>query len=1031
MKQQPLKDKPHNISSPQADKPLHGLTPNNTTQKALRYALLPGIIPQINDLRLRGFSQLSYFMALLYVAVRLIPASHPYANTANIGRYTMRDVIGTAAQNLKWSRNHIDQILVFGIIALGLILLAGQAILLIFGILIDNAWAQSASFSSLFQTPNPETDIAFSLLDKVFGVPGMFGSIFDPNVSGVPPSSFQFALRRLFALYSYAMLFVGVFIFFYYTVIVIAESAQTGVPFGSRFDSIAAPIRLVMALLLLLPLGYGLNSAQYTVLYAAKFGSSFATNGWNVFIQTIRGQAGNDIATPFGFQSAGNERLYFYKDRILSETGEFDYFIDIEEPDQRYRRSLIVQPEIPDLRHITSFSTIMATCAKAYEKVLDTPINAYFISNKKDPSGDGRWAVIANNASYQDAINFYNGGDIIIRYGHRDIEKYTKERGNVAPLCGEISFPALSYTQDADGSLNPNAQIQQWFYQTILYATDLTFNGGKVGLGDYITDLHLTTTALPSKAIETCENFNGDGPDPFVHFLNANLKIHQKLECDVAPPPDTVLLQKLIEIDRYIVASGIGAAYQIVLDKLNIGLSDTILKYGWAGAGVWYNSVAQINGAFTAAVSNPPRITKMPAIMIEVNERKRQEQKIVSTKDLYAPYILPTSSSDDDNIGPPTQKNVFPDTEAEKQQIAQMLNDAYVLYAVKLQETGRASQQAGLFIRMINYLTGSEGIFSIRENIQTHPLAQIASLGRAMIDRALQNLAISALGGFVGGAFSLFDDIKDYGAALSALSSMFSSFATISLSMGIVLYYIIPFLPFLSFFFAVITWIKSIFEAMVGVPLWALSHLRIQGKGLFGDAAINGYFLIFEIFLRPILILIGLLAATITFFVEIYLLHVLFDLAVANVAGGDIQCAQLSQEGKYSSHCDAGDHVLGSAVGNLVNKVRGQFDVYFYTVMYVILVYIMANSAFKLITLIPNQIIRWMGSSAAAFSESDEDPSGELTQKAGIAAFLVSKQLAGAVPGASETAGKAAGSLLGEEGANVAQTSANKKSKGI
>ena len=62
------------------------------------------------------------------------------------------------------------------------------------------------------------------------------------------------------------------------------------------------------------------------------------------------------------------------------------------------------------------------------------------------------------------------------------------------------------------------------------------------------------------------------------------------------------------------------------------------------------------------------------------------------------------------------------------------------------------------------------------------------------------------------------------------------------------LFYIIPFMPFIYFFFAVGTWVKAIFEAMVGVPLWALAHIRIDGQGLPGDAAMNGYYLLLEIF---------------------------------------------------------------------------------------------------------------------------------------------------------------------------------------
>src|SRR5207247_1193931 len=44
---------------------------------------------------------------------------------------------------------------------------------------------------------------------------------------------------------------------------------------------------------LLIPITNGLNSAQYITLYAAKWGSNFATNGWIVFNKAIDESATN------------------------------------------------------------------------------------------------------------------------------------------------------------------------------------------------------------------------------------------------------------------------------------------------------------------------------------------------------------------------------------------------------------------------------------------------------------------------------------------------------------------------------------------------------------------------------------------------------------------------------------------------------------------------------------------------------------------------------------------------------------------
>ena len=93
-------------------------------------------------------------------------------------------------------------------------------------------------------------------------------------------------------------------------------------------------------------------------------------------------------------------------------------------------------------------------------------------------------------------------------------------------------------------------------------------------------------------------------------------------------------------------------------------------------------------------------------------------------------------------------------------------------------------------------------------------------------------------------------------------------------------------MPFLFFFFAVGTWVKTIFEAMVGVPLWALAHIKIDGEGLPGDAAGSGYFMILEILLRPIMVIFGLIAAMIIFVTQVRILHLIWDLVVDGVGAG-------------------------------------------------------------------------------------------------------------------------------------------------
>ncbi len=247
----------------------------------LRYIFLPGIIPQAKELSRGGFGYLAYLIAYIFQTVRILPENHLYLNINNIGTYGLKDVIATAANNVKFSKNNIDQIIIFFAVMSGIVIMALQFISFLILVFSGEAFAQTIPDTGLFDTAYPDTDIAFSMLREVFGIPDLFGTLPD----GI--SAFHTGLHFLFNFYNLALLIVAVLVLVYYIIVVVAETAQTGTPFGQRFSHIYAPLRLVFAIGLLVPLNHGLNSAQYITLYAAKLGSGFATTGWIAFNDSL------------------------------------------------------------------------------------------------------------------------------------------------------------------------------------------------------------------------------------------------------------------------------------------------------------------------------------------------------------------------------------------------------------------------------------------------------------------------------------------------------------------------------------------------------------------------------------------------------------------------------------------------------------------------------------------------------------------------------------------------------------------------
>jgi hypothetical protein len=311
---------------------------------------------------------------------------------------------------------------------------------------------------------------------------------------------------------------------------------------------------------------------------------------------------------------------------------------------------------------------------------------------------------------------------------------------------------------------------------------------------------------------------------------------------------------------------------------------------------------------------------------------------------------------------------------------------------------------SNIFIDFISVVFGLNGLFDLRacsaidpstgQSI-IHPLAQLATIGKSLVENAIRSMAMAMGAAFGGGMIGMMGSAL--GAALNSASGMFVGVATIGLTTGFVLYYILPFLPFIYFFFAVGSWVKSIFEAMVGAPLWALAHLRIDGEGLPGSSAVSGYFLIFEIFIRPIVTVFGLIGGMAVFGAMAVVLNDLFDLVVMNVTG-------VGPGGSNST--------MNPTVAESFR--RGILDQFFFTVMYAILLYMMAVSSFKMIDTIPKNVMRWMNSRVGTFNDNKSDPTDNLTTYAAASGSQITGQLFGAGQNASRGLGQAVGALTTE-----------------
>jgi len=928
------------------DKQPDALPAYKDKKKVASYFLLPGIIPEIKNLASNRLGYLAYLIAMIYQMVRILPANHPYTKPDNIGKFTIRQAIAAAAQNIEVSKNNIDQMIVFVAILAGLLLMVVQFISFLFFLFMGSAWAGGpgpglpSNTAEIFITQNPNADIAFYMIREVFGLPEMFGLLGTTDNGPIPEGAItgedaitplHLALHKLFEFYNIAILIVAILVFIYYVIVVIGETAQTGSPFGQRFSKIYAPFRLVIAIGLLVPLSYGFNGAQYIAFYAAKLGSSFATNGWHRFNNVVSDQ------NPLGVESA----------------------------------TLIAQPNVPDMSGLVEAISVARTCKVAYFLRDDIVIDPYFIDRSGAPqrvgggAGGGLDSYLAQYDTLKaEALASGRKGHVSIYFG--DDTDNENNVGGLSAYCGEIKIPiqqADQTTLAATGDGSP-VQIERYYFALTMFL----WNHPEIdALGEDIAELH------------------HEDHNPCVGRTTSA----GNCEVRVTPPKDW---QKLIIDEANMnIEAAITRVYDAARGQIDYRISPEVLETGWGGAGIWYNKISQANGAFAAATVNIPHMVKRPDVMKEVLEAKQKADTAFIDCKAYEANLA-------DNKRIDLSKGVVTDY------YGLVLNETYQYW-----RCNRSGRTANFFWDSISSIFGLNGLFNIRDTVQigtspppaaapimasVHPLAALSSLGKSLVDSSITNMGLAVGTSFGGGILGTLT--AHLGPAFQGASTMFVSIATIGLSIGFLLYYLLPLLPFMYFFFAVGGWVKGLFEAMVGTPLWAVAHLRIDGEGLPGKSAMSGYILIFEIFLRPILTVAGLIGGLAIFTALANTLNDIFTLVVANITGTDI----------------GGDITESGFDRSLVDK-------FFFTIIYAMVLYMMAIASFKMITMVPNSIMRWMNQSAEAFNDKAEDPAGNITQYATIG----TQQIGGKLAQGTTQLGQGAGSAIGEFSARFATPS--------
>lgn len=699
----------------------------------------------------------------------------------------------------------------------------------------QRAWAEE----DLFTTRSPR-DLAAQVLDFLFsGTP--------PDFNQTALTSIQQGLKILLGYYSGAMLVFACIIVLYHLSTMVAQTAHYGVPFGKRSRQLWVPVRLVLALGLLVPLMGGLNSGQLLVMQIARWGSGLASHAWTQFsgISTL------DTLTLHG--------------------------LAIHDPSATVANYVAI-----------------GMCAKAYEVT----------GPEVDPSKIDERVVVGEH--FRIKIEDNKPVSRITYYG------MAGGAPDIPVECGTLVWLENGF-QTAS---SPTDQLTAVFAGAHLLAMNKVQNDA-LALGGQIIMAALGTRNISVDYSSDFEAIVRDYRTNFIETLKRN-----KLEVR----DNTVSLS----IQRPARDSG---------------------DFGWLMAGAAMQNFVLRDGmlytpdlaAPVVSFSYPYHVAPHDKAGLHILHALQFARLALSPYDPNRPRAIWFNPQIDHSNGPLKQAmSLLANVLARHMKLH---NDRPVLSPSMMAESSPGSLFAPMALGF-QTLDLADQMLAVAE---WSPRANSPVFGPSVLFANMAQAVNLAL--FAGNpntdivkAMVIFDrgdqpaDFARYLVALLALPVLIPS---------LLLVFILPLLPLFRFLLGALVWLVLVVEGLAAMPVWALTFLTPHGDELVGNWAKNGLMLMMNIFLRPILMVVGFIAA-------ILMMNALFALL-------QFTLGQFSYDGLQGGRSL---YMLGAFV---------------ILASYLILSYAAANISLRCIDSVPNVFLRWFG------HISRESPASEISAAAGQA----------------------------------------------
>ena len=137
------------------------------------------------------------------------------------------------------------------------------------------------------------------------------------------------------------------------------------------------------------------------------------------------------------------------------------------------------------------------------------------------------------------------------------------------------------------------------------------------------------------------------------------------------------------------------------------------------------------------------------------------------------------------------------------------------------------------------------------------PLESLVGMGHKMVTGALVLLVGEAVLSVASRAYRSIAKLF-LGDTVETIRGLARTVAYGLLLSGVLLAYILPLIPFLRFFFGVVSWAISVVVGLIALPLFLALHIGGEERGLLSAASRGGYLLVLHAIVRPALMVLGL-----------------------------------------------------------------------------------------------------------------------------------------------------------------------------